>query len=143
LELGRDTECGEPGEEVADWPVEVEQEVAGAADDGAQLDRGCRPHGVSWWLMVVQMLSNQARASSTYWDPIELSSSLMVWWNSTASCHQVVDGSGFAVEGDLVLAHGVEAEERFLVVEDVELEQRGEAVDADLHGGLLHQAQVG
>jgi hypothetical protein len=85
LELGRDTECGEPGEEVADWPVEVEQEVAGAADDGAQLDRGCRPHGVSWWLMVVQMLSNQARASSTYWDPIELSSSLMVWWNSTAS----------------------------------------------------------
>jgi hypothetical protein len=42
-----------------------------------------------------------------------------------------------------VLAHGVEAEEGFLVVEDVELEQRGEVVDADLHGGLLHQAQVG
>jgi hypothetical protein len=54
--------------------------------------------------------------------------------------HEVVHRPGFTVEGDLVLAHGVEAEERFLVVEDVELEQRGEVVDADLHGGLLHQA---
>ena len=42
-----------------------------------------------------------------------------------------------------MLADRVEAEEHLLVVDDVELEQRGEVVDPDLYGGLLDQAEVG
>ena len=84
-ESGARPRGGESGEDAADRPVEVEQQVARAPDDAAQLDRGRCRHGAGSWPMVLQMLSNQARASSTYWEPIEVSSSPMVWWNSIAS----------------------------------------------------------
>lgn len=55
--------------------------------------------------------------------------------------HQVVDRLGLFAEGEDVFADWVEAEERFLAVDDVELEQRGGVVDVDRGGGFLDQAE--
>jgi hypothetical protein len=55
--------------------------------------------------------------------------------------HDVVDRAGCAAESDDVFADGVEAEECFLVVDQVELEQGRGAVYADLGGGFLDEAQ--
>lgn len=55
--------------------------------------------------------------------------------------HEVVDRGGFAAEGQDVLADRVEAEEGFVAVNDVELEQRGGVVHADLGNGAFDQAE--
>jgi hypothetical protein len=57
--------------------------------------------------------------------------------------HQVVDVARAAGQRDLVLGDRVEAEEDFLAVEDVELEQRRAGMGADLDVGVLDEAEAG
>lgn len=55
--------------------------------------------------------------------------------------HEVVDGGGLFAEGDDVFADWVEAEEGFVVVDEVELEERGGVVDSDCGCGFFDQAE--
>ena len=57
--------------------------------------------------------------------------------------HQVVDVARAAGQRDGLLGDRVEAEEHFLAVEDVELEQRRAGVGADLRVGVLDEAEAG
>ena len=56
--------------------------------------------------------------------------------------HRVVDVARAAGQRDLVLDDRVEAEENFLAVKDIELEQRRAGVGADLHVSSLDEAEV-
>jgi hypothetical protein len=78
-QLGDDRASGSAGEHRAEWAVEVEQQAARSGEQLRELvDRG-RDHDVAGRLTVVQMVSNQVRICSTYCDPVEVSSSVVVW----------------------------------------------------------------
>jgi len=87
-ELDGDRGRGKAGEDGADRAVEVEKEGSSPSEETPQglVSAVAAPrHRAKSVLTVVHMLSNQVRAWSTYWEPVDESSSVTEWWKRMAS----------------------------------------------------------
>src|SRR5688572_3614441 len=84
-QLEDDVAGGAAREDGADGAVEIEQEAARACEQLRDVGDGRGCHSSVSRLMVLQMVSNQVCICSTYWEPVEVSSSLVAWWKSVTS----------------------------------------------------------